>query len=140
MVPSTHAIHENLETSSQEISSEITLQSQGNLIISTKHPGVEHSQVSQINNDSDITFTVCGDTHGQYYDLLNIFELNGIPSRNRPYLFNGDYVDRGSFSVEVVVALLAWKVCDPTIMHLTRGNHESKTLNKLYGYGFRQYS
>jgi hypothetical protein len=83
---------------------------------------------------SDQVFTVCGDTHGQYYDLLNIFKMNGSPSATRPYLFNGDFVDRGSFSVEVMLALLAWKVCNPNIMHLTRGNHESKNLNKLYGY------
>jgi serine/threonine-protein phosphatase 5 len=78
--------------------------------------------------------TVCGDTHGQYYDLCNIFKLNGYPSEENPYLFNGDFVDRGSFSVEVVVCLFAWKVCNPKCMHLVRGNHETKSMNKLYGF------
>jgi serine/threonine-protein phosphatase 5 len=78
--------------------------------------------------------TICGDTHGQYYDLLNIFKLNGYPSEENPYLFNGDFVDRGSFSVEVIICLIAWKVFNPKCMHLTRGNHETKSMNKLYGF------
>jgi len=79
-------------------------------------------------------FTVCGDTHGQYYDLLNIFEINGLPSETNPYLFNGDFVDRGSFSVEVIFTLLAFKVLYPEHMHLTRGNHETDDMNKIYGF------
>jgi serine/threonine-protein phosphatase 5 len=78
--------------------------------------------------------TVCGDTHGQYYDLLNIFEKNGWPSRENPYLFNGDFVDRGSFSTEVILLLLAFKLADPDCLHLTRGNHESRNLNRAYGF------
>lgn len=77
---------------------------------------------------------MCGDIHGQYYDLLNIFELNGIPSKDNPYLFNGDFIDRGSFSVEVIVCLLAWKVCYPEHFFMSRGNHETSQLNKLYGF------
>ncbi|KAH9794164.1 serine/threonine-protein phosphatase 5 [Citrus sinensis] len=59
-------------------------------------------------------FTVCGDVHGQFYDLLNIFELNGLPSEENPYLFNGDFVDRGSFSVEVILTLFAFKCMCPS--------------------------
>lgn len=78
--------------------------------------------------------TVCGDIHGQYYDLLNIFEINGVPSPTNPYLFNGDFIDRGSFSVEVIVCMMAWKVCYPKHFFMSRGNHETKNLNKLYGF------
>lgn len=78
--------------------------------------------------------TVCGDVHGQYYDLLNIFSLNGAPSEENPYVFNGDFIDRGSFSVEVILTMLAWKVCLPQHFFMSRGNHEAKQLNKMYGF------
>jgi serine/threonine-protein phosphatase 5 len=79
-------------------------------------------------------FTVCGDVHGQFYDLLNIFELNGMPSEVNPYLFNGDFVDRGSWSAEVIFTLFALKCLYPNHLHLARGNHESKSMNKIYGF------
>uniref|UniRef100_A0A8W8IG72 Serine/threonine-protein phosphatase 5 n=1 Tax=Magallana gigas TaxID=29159 RepID=A0A8W8IG72_MAGGI len=79
-------------------------------------------------------FTVCGDIHGQFYDLLNIFELNGLPSESNPYLFNGDFVDRGSFSVECVVVLFCFKLLYPNHFFMARGNHESVTMNQMYGF------
>eukprot|EP00957_Ditylum_brightwellii_P173666 13222385-Ditylum_brightwellii.AAC.1 len=78
--------------------------------------------------------TVCGDTHGQYYDVLNIFEMNGYPSKNNPYLFNGDFVDRGSFSVETILTYLLFKMSDPECIYLTRGNHETKNMTNIYGF------
>jgi len=78
--------------------------------------------------------TVCGDVHGQFYDVLNIFEINGLPGEGNPYLFNGDYVDRGSFSLEVILLFFSFKLAFPRHFHLTRGNHESRTMNEIYGF------
>jgi len=79
-------------------------------------------------------FTICGDIHGQFYDLMNIFELNGMPSEENPYLFNGDFVDRGSFSVECIFTLFGFKLLFPNHFFMSRGNHESENMNKMYGF------
>ncbi|CBH16577.1 serine/threonine protein phosphatase type 5,putative [Trypanosoma brucei gambiense DAL972] len=78
--------------------------------------------------------TVCGDTHGQYYDLLNIFKLNGNPLETNRYLFNGDFVDRGSYSFENIMTLFAYKVLYPDHFFLSRGNHEGISMNRMYGF------
>lgn len=78
--------------------------------------------------------TVCGDIHGQFFDLINIFDLNGYPSKSNPYLFNGDFVDRGAHSVEVILTLYAFKAFCPEAMYLTRGNHESDGMNETHGF------
>jgi serine/threonine-protein phosphatase 5 len=77
---------------------------------------------------------VCGDTHGQFYDLLNLFSLAGKPSETNRFLFNGDFVDRGSWSVEVVLTLLGYKCLYPEHFLLHRGNHETTNMNKMYGF------
>lgn len=93
-----------------------------------------YKSLVDVNIPENHKMTVCGDTHGQFYDLCHIFELNGEPSEDNPYLFNGDFVDRGSFSIEVIVTLLAYKACFPDHFHLTRGNHETINMNELYGF------
>ena len=76
---------------------------------------------------------VCGDIHGQYYDLLRIFEHCGYPGEYN-YLFLGDYVDRGKQSLETICLLLCYKIKYPTKVTLLRGNHESSVTNRIYGF------
>lgn len=78
--------------------------------------------------------TVVGDTHGQFYDLLNLFQKFGHVSSNHIYLFNGDFVDRGSWSCEVALYLYILKLLYPKLIYLNRGNHETNDMNKTYGF------
>lgn len=76
---------------------------------------------------------ICGDVHGQYYDLLRLFEYGGYPPESN-YLFLGDYVDRGKQSLETICLLLAYKIKFPENFFLTRGNHECASINRIYGF------
>jgi serine/threonine-protein phosphatase 5 len=78
--------------------------------------------------------TVVGDTHGQFYDLLHIFEINGFPGEDNIYVFNGDFVDRGAFGVECMCTLISLKILYPNYVFLNRGNHEDKSINFFYGF------
>lgn len=78
--------------------------------------------------------TVVGDLHGQLDDLFHIFKLCGLPSDRNVYLFNGDFVDRGQHSCEVVLTLFAWKLLYPDFLLLNRGNHEARDINSRDGF------
>ncbi|KAJ2724932.1 putative serine/threonine protein phosphatase [Coemansia sp. Cherry 401B] len=77
--------------------------------------------------------TVVGDVHGQFFDLLEIFQIGGPPPSTN-YLFLGDYVDRGHHSVETISLLCALKLRYPQRIHLLRGNHESRNITRTYGF------
>lgn len=90
---------------------------------------MEESNVQKI----DAPVTLCGDIHGQFYDLMELFKVGGdIPEAN--YLFMGDFVDRGFYSVETFLLLLALKVRYPDRITLIRGNHESRQITQVYGF------
>jgi len=90
---------------------------------------IDESNVQHV----DAPVTVCGDIHGQFYDLKELFYVGGNPPETN-YLFMGDYVDRGFYSLETFLLLLALKVRYQNRMTLLRGNHESRQTTQAYGF------
>ncbi|KAF5404279.1 Serine/threonine-protein phosphatase [Paragonimus heterotremus] len=77
--------------------------------------------------------TVVGDLHGQYDDLLRYFKRCGMPPKTK-YLFLGDYVDRGRYSIETISLIFAYKLKYPDQIAVLRGNHECSRVNRVYGF------
>lgn len=80
------------------------------------------------------TVDVIGDTHGQFFDFIHLLSKTGKPSPTHALLFNGDFVDRGSWSVEIALTIFAYKWLYPATTLVNRGNHETSEMNKVYGF------
>ncbi|RQM14842.1 hypothetical protein DD237_003284 [Peronospora effusa] len=90
--------------------------------------------MNEIEIPMGVQLVVVGDLHGQLEDLLTIMDKNGVPSSNIWYLFNGDFVDRGSHGIEVILLLLIFKLLYPKFVFLNRGNHEERMINEVFGF------
>ncbi|KAK7005691.1 Metallo-dependent phosphatase-like protein [Favolaschia claudopus] len=97
------------------------------------HFSKEESLV-KVDLEEGVTIDVIGDVHGQFYDMLHLFSLTGEPSEKHYLLMNGDLVDRGSWSIEVILTAFAFKWLYPRFMYINRGNHEAKDMNRSYGF------
>ena len=124
------------------------------IILAVRKLVYDEPTMVEVKIPDDVQLTVCGDTHGtsgsdsgvfllkaaadgisgQYFDLMELFRLNGSPSEKHWYLFNGDFVDRGSWSTEIALLLYANKWLRPNAFFLNRGNHETDDMNKVYGF------
>uniref|UniRef100_G1U8J2 Serine/threonine-protein phosphatase n=1 Tax=Oryctolagus cuniculus TaxID=9986 RepID=G1U8J2_RABIT len=105
-----------------------------NLLYETRKHLAQLPNITRVSTCYSEEITVCGDLHGQLDDLIFIFYKNGLPSPERAYVFNGDFVDRGKDSVEILLILFAFMLVYPKEFHLNRGNHEDHMVNLRYGF------
>jgi serine/threonine-protein phosphatase PP1 catalytic subunit len=121
------------------------------LAVRKKHPAAQHVTLAQevvqflcqgakqefssqpMLLELEAPLKLCGDIHGQYHDLLRVFDSSGYPPMAN-YLFLGDYVDRGKKSLETICLLFAYKIRYPENFFLLRGNHESPSICRIYGF------
>jgi len=104
------------------------------IILAVKKIVYDEPTMVEMEVPDDAHLTVCGDTHGQYFDLMELFRLNGFPTEKHYYLFNGDFVDRVSWSCEIALLLYAYKWIRPSSFFINRGNHETDDMNRVYGF------
>ncbi len=107
-------------------------------------PDIPETKIHDLNDEENQSphLTVVGDTHGQFFGIMHIFATHGFPTPKSPYVFIGDMVDSGDYSVKVLLTLILIKLSCPTCIHFIRGNHEDESLygkrikkefEKMYG-------